>query len=896
MDGMPHTAQTARRLGNASSELYPIMMPVGGEGGGGPPRRQEPPVGAAGNQAAPPPGVPQYNTMMENSVPLSHLRTEGGGYLGPAAVEEINSEFLANQARQSQDRSRIPGHLNNNSIQVYDGNGRNQKSSVEGSINADSFISQSDQQKGTSPVNCRTRTGCEKILLMGGSILLIIIIALAAGMVVLEGRGGLYMNESESCQTRDCVRAAGAILESLDETSEPCDNFVQFACGGWYATHPVPESMHKWSVLDLLDETTLYEVKSIMEEPPTEEESLPVMAARTVYKACIDDNQWSAVGLSPLLYLLDEMGGLPMIEQTWRPKDFRLEEALAWMRRAGGQTIVALTISPELTNSSYNAINLMQGLLPIPAGSLINATLSQRANHISFILKTVEAMLSAKGEVDNTYALQQALMDSDAMWNFTVELAKISEETKEDPWVDYNPMTVRELSKLTNHPNSSFKIDWLLYFKHLFNGTNTTVTNDDVIVVHDPWYFGNLTTLLNKTTTRTIANYLLYQVVYSMADETSVTLRDIYRSYETPLWEFGRTSLRPWYDCVTKVRILLPMAIGQMFFKKHSIENVTGDANKLVEHVTEAFRNMLRSATWMSNETTEKAIRKLDEMVHFVGYPDYLLDDEAMNEHMQGLPEVSDTDHFGNVVALLRWHGYRSLVKLSSTPSRTRWPTGPLEINAFYSTQTNAIIIPGGILQPQFFHGGMAALNYGGVGAIIGHEITHGFDNNGRHFDWAGRLAHWWDQKTMDQYVNRSKCFENQYSSYNVSDLLAPFDAVSGSLKINGLQSKGENLADNGGVRAAWTAYKKHIQETGENLVLPGLQSYNQDQLFFITFGRLWCMQYTPWALKYSLDNDLHPPGHYRILGSLQNTKEFADTFGCAKGSLMNPEKKCLLW
>ncbi|XP_066981103.1 neprilysin-like [Macrobrachium rosenbergii] len=849
MDGMHNNSQTARH-GNAS-ELYPIMTPVGG------PQRQEP-GGTAGIQA-PPPGLPQYNSMMENSVPLSHLRTEGGGYLGPAAVEEINSEFLANQARQSQDRNRIPGHLNNN-IPMYDGNGRNHKVSVEGSVNADSFISQNDQQKGTSPVTCRTRTGCEKILLMGGSILLIIIIALAAGMIVLEGRGysnivsgGLYMNDSGTCQTRDCVRAAGVILESLDETVEPCDNFVHFACGGWYSTHPVPESMHKWSILDLLDETTLYELKSIMEEPPMEEESLPVMAARKVYKACIDDNQWSAVGLSPLLYLLDEMGGLPMIEPTWRPEKFRLEEALAWMRQAGGQSIVALTISPELTNNSYNAINLMQGLLPIPSGTLINATVSQKANHIAFILKTVEAMLGAKKVVDAEYVLQQALLDTDAMWDFTVELAKISEETKEDPWVDYNPMTVEELSKLTNHPNSSFKIDWLLYFKRLFNDTNITVTNDDVIIVHDPWYFGNLTTLLSKTTTRTIANYLMYQVVYSMADETSATLRDIYRSYESPLWEFGRTSLRPWYDCL---------------------------------------QNMLRSATWMSNETTEKAIRKLDEMVHFVGYPDYLLEDDAMNEHMNG----SNSDHFGNVVALLRWHGYRSLVKLSSTPSRSRWPTGPLEINAFYSTQTNAIIIPGGILQPQFFHGGMAALNYGGVGAIIGHEITHGFDNSGRHFDWAGRLAHWWDNQTMEQYVNRSKCFESQYSSYNVSDLLAPFDAVLGSLKINGLQSKGENLADNGGVRAAWSAYKKHIQETGEDLVLPGLQSYNQDQLFFITFGRLWCMQYTPWALKYSLDNDLHPPGHYRILGSLQNTKEFAETFGCAKGSLMNPEKKCLLW
>ncbi|XP_068250571.1 neprilysin-like [Palaemon carinicauda] len=876
MDRTRNHSQTTRH-GN-SSELYPIMTSVGR------PPRQQPGGGAEGNQR--PPNVPQYNSTQDNSVPLSYLRNEGGGYLGPAALEEIN-----------QDRNGVPRPLNNN-------NDRNYKSPpVEGSINADSFASLSEQQKGNPTVNCRNRTSCEKILLMGGSILLIIIIALAAGMIVLEGKGfsnivsgGFSTNDSATCQTRDCVRAAGTILESIDETAEPCENFMQFACGGWYATHPIPETMHKWSVLDVLDETTLYEVKSIIEETPTENESIPVTAARKVYQACVNDTQWSKVGLGPLLHLLDEVGGLPMTEPSWKAESFRLEDTLAWMRRAGGQSIVTLMVSPELTNNSYNVINLMQGLLPIPIASLTNATELQKANHISFILKTIEAMLAAKGLENDERVLQQALFDTDAMWNFTVALAKISEETKEDPWTNYNPMSVKQLSKLTNHPNSTVKIDWLLYFKHLFNGTNITIGGDDTVIVHDPWYFGNLTSLLNKTTTRTIANFLLYQMVYSVADETSASLRDVYRSYEDPMWEFGRTSLRPWYDCVTKVRILLPMAVGQMFFKKNPIENVTHDANNLVGHVADAFRNMLRSATWMSEETRRKAIRKLDEMVHFVAYPDYLLDDEELNEHMKGLPEVSESDHFGNVMTLLRWHGLKSLTKLKLAPSRSKWPTGPVEINAFYSTLTNAIIIPGGILQPQFFHGGMAALNYGGVGAIIGHEITHGFDNNGRYFDWDGRLAHWWDKKTMDQYVNRSKCFEEQYSSYNVSDLLTPFDIVLGNLKINGLQSKGENLADNGGVRAAWAAYKKHIEETGEDLILPGLQSYTQDQLFFITFGRLWCMEYTPWALKYSLANDLHPPGHYRILGSLQNTKEFAETFGCAKGSKMNPEKKCLLW
>lgn len=206
-------------------------------------------------------------------------------------------------------------------------------------------------------------------------------------------------------------------------------------------------------------------------------------------------------------------------------------------------------------------------------------------------------------------------------------------------------------------------------------------------------------------------------------------------------------------------------------------------------------------------------------------------------------------------------------------------------------------MIPGGVLQPPLFHHDeMAALNYGGIGSIVGHEITHGFDNSGRHFDWKGALAHWWDNDTAQLYVNRSKCFEDQYSKYNVSDLLAPFEDIQGDLKINAINSKGENIADNGGARAAWFAYKNHVSETGEELVLPGLQKYTQDQLFFMAFSRLWCMQFTPWALHYSLKNDRHAPGHFRILGTLQNMQEFSEAFSCSSGSSMNPEQKCVLW
>ncbi|XP_047500225.1 neprilysin-1-like [Penaeus chinensis] len=188
------------------------------------------------------------------------------------------------------------------------------------------------------------------------------------------------------------------------------------------------------------------------------------------------------------------------------------------------------------------------------------------------------------------------------------------------------------------------------------------------------------------------------------------------------------------------------------------------------------------------------------------------------------------------------------------------------------------------------------ALNYGALGVVIGHEITHGFDNSGRERDHEGNLHEWWTAETDAEYASRSRCFADQYEAFDVSQILSPYERDGAEVKINGVASKGENIADNGGTRAAWLAYRRRVEASGERLRLPGLEGYTQDQLFFISFGQLWCSQFTPWSLNFLLSTDVHIPGAFRIKGVLQNLREFSHAFGCAANATFNPERKCVLW
>ncbi|XP_069997833.1 neprilysin [Penaeus vannamei] len=841
-----------------------------------------------------------YNTIQVDPLPVASLRDSDGGYLGPAAIPPPPTQDPPLPHAHESARGQA-GRPQNGVV----GHGR-EGTAAEGE--------EEEDKKGLRGFLAR-RTPCERRLAVA-------VVALA---LVLAGLGGVIharpqrslltltltsgaprwlqipqFSQAESCNTRECVRAAGDIIDGLDESADPCEDFVKFACGGWFREHPIPSMEYRWGLFDTVEERTVYDIKGLLEEDYTENEIFPVRAAKKVFKACVNNTAWREVSLRPLLDLLKSEGGLPMLESNWTGDDFDFVTSMARMRGLyGGMAVVSLTVEMDSFNTSSNVILLSQGFLQMRRESLLeeNST-TNKDKYLTYMHTSGAQMLVELGR-DTEQALATLVEDSLAMWEFSVELAKITvpESNLGDPWLTYNPTTIADLQAKCDQAAPGFKFDWLRFLRETFREAEVEVTGEERLVVEVPNYLTALMRLLKATPKRVLANYLLMQLVQGMADEVSVGSRDDLRKLDSQkdVKSFGRSSGRAWYDCAQKTNKVLDMAVGYMYIKNRVGENVVHMAREVVEDIRAAFRNMLTAAAWMG-AAREEALRKVDSMLTLVAYPDLLTNETGLEDFHSGLPEMDEKKHFENMMALTRWHSVRSLARLRKPVVREGWARGPVETNAFYSTLQNSIIIPVAVLQPPIFRREpLTALNYGALGVVVGHEITHGFDTSGRERDHEGNLRAWWTE-TDAEYASRSRCFADQYEAFDVSQILSPFEREGVETKIDGVASKGENIADNGGTRAAWQAYRSRVEATGERLRLPGLEGYTQDQLFFISFGQLWCSQFTPWSLKFLLSTDVHIPGAFRIRGVLQNLQEFSQAFACAANATFNPERKCVLW
>ncbi|KAK7083031.1 hypothetical protein SK128_009242 [Halocaridina rubra] len=636
--------------------------------------------------------------------PLSHLRNDEGGYLGPAALENINLEMPSSTAPHHQNvrpsNSEVGNNISTtNNNYPYRGTGKMNPQSVAGSLDMDTSSSYKSERNGGglySTLTCRDRSGCEQALLMTGAILLIIIITLAIGIGFVNSKGintqvsaGLLWG-GPTCQSQECVKAAGAILESLDESVDPCHNFVQFACGGWHANHPVPEAAFRWSMLDVLDETTLYELKHLLEEPPEEGESLGIQAARKMYQACVNDTAWTEIGLAPLIDIFGEVGGLPLMTPNWTASGYQLESLLAWARRLGWMPIISLAVSPDLVNNSNYAVYLGQGDLELPLGGGSKNASSLKEFRVKFMKRTALELLKVVGLEEDEEAKKTMETDIEELWNFSVELAEISIPANSitDPWLTYTPVTIDAFTNFTDHEEIPLK-SILCYSK-----SSTPWLRKPHMPCETFMPLLKRKCALDKEKRLTSIfifpecfNICTKQNVVQGPDNSSLkALRRAICRYNA----LGKSFCR-WHDCAAKSRILLKVAVGQLYFKKHSLTNIIDMAEQMISDITLSFRNLITSATWMSPNATKEAMTKLDNMIKLVAYPSYIFNDTEMDKHLDGMPEISTTDHFGNVMNLTKWISMRSLMKLSQPPVRRKWVSGPLEINAFYSAIQNAL-------------------------------------------------------------------------------------------------------------------------------------------------------------------------------------------------------------
>ncbi|XP_069936671.1 neprilysin-4 [Cherax quadricarinatus] len=323
-----------------------------------------------------------------------------------------------------------------------------------------------------------------------------------------------------------------------------------------------------------------------------------------------------------------------------------------------------------------------------------------------------------------------------------------------------------------------------------------------------------------------------------------------------------------------------------MFVKRYFPEASKNDTHEMISLIRDSFKDALEEAHWMNQETRSVAQEKVDTIIKNVGYPEYLLNNTYMDTIYSELSFNPDT-HFENVIKMLQFHARTNHNLLAIPVNRTAWVTSPAVVNAYYSRSKNMIVFPAGILQPPFYHPAFPrSLNYGGIGVVIGHEITHGFDDRGRQFDKNGNLQQWWTPDDVSKFYQRASCMLDQYGEYKVDDV---------GLKINPVNTLGENIADNAGIKISYQAYQNWRKNNEETVTMPFV-NLSHDQLFFLNFGQIWCEVNSPEAMLTKIRSGQHSPNRFRVIGTLSNSEEFSQAFNCPVGSKMNPERKCRVW
>ncbi|XP_026310633.1 endothelin-converting enzyme 2 [Piliocolobus tephrosceles] len=339
-----------------------------------------------------------------------------------------------------------------------------------------------------------------------------------------------------------------------------------------------------------------------------------------------------------------------------------------------------------------------------------------------------------------------------------------------------------------------------------------------------------------------------------------------------------------WQTCISNTDDALGFALGSLFVKATFDRQSKEIAEGMISEIRTAFEEALGQLVWMDDKTRQAAKEKADAIYDMIGFPDFILEPKELDDVYDGY-EVSEDSFFQNMLNLYNFSAKVMADQLRKPPSRDQWSMTPQTVNAYYLPTKNEIVFPAGILQAPFYaRNHPKALNFGGIGVVMGHELTHAFDDQGREYDKEGNLRPWWQNESLAAFRNHTACMEEQYNQYQVN-----------GERLNGRQTLGENIADNGGLKAAYNAYKAWLRKHGEEQQLPAVGLTNH-QLFFVGFAQVWCSVRTPESSHEGLVTDPHSPARFRVLGTLSNSRDFLRHFGCPVGSPMNPGQLCEVW
>uniref|UniRef100_A0A0A9XT19 Endothelin-converting enzyme 1 n=1 Tax=Lygus hesperus TaxID=30085 RepID=A0A0A9XT19_LYGHE len=659
----------------------------------------------------------------------------------------------------------------------------------------------------------------------------------------------------------------------MDTSADPCKDFYQFACGRWSKLNPIPKDKGAYDTFEMLRESLDSILKELLEEAPTpSEEPEAYIKAKNLYKSCVNYDVLEQRGSKPLTALLDKLGGWPVLDPEWDRSKFDWLWLMAQLRLFNNDILISEWVGPDIKNSDQYVIHLDQTSLGLPTRDyyLQPSNLQYLEAYKSYLVK-VATLLGAPA-VNATLAAEEVI-------HFEVALAKITSAPDERRNVSelYQRMTVAELRSYIP------QINWQRYLSIVLG---RPCNSTESVVVFALRYLEDLVSLLGKTEPKTISNYLLWRFVRHRVNNLDDRFQEAKQKFYYIL--FGREESPPrWKNCIAQVNGNMGMAVGAMFVRKYFDEYSKNDTLIMTREIQQSFREILEETTWIDKDTKRLARDKVDAMALRIGYPDSILDKSELDDRYKDVA-IDPNLYFENTLNILRHLTRVEQSHLGTPVNKSIWNTAPAVVNAYYSRNKNQIMFPAGILQPPFYHRYFPkSLNYGGIGVVIGHEITHGFDDKGRLFDRNGNLHRWWRDEAVAQFHEKAQCIIDQYGKYVVDEV---------GIQIDGINTQGENIADNGGIKQAFRSYQKWSNSFGDkDETLPGL-NYTGMQLFFLNFAQVWCGETRPAASRNKLKTAVHSPGKYRVIGTLSNSVEFAKVYNCPLGSPMNPVKKCTVW
>jgi putative endopeptidase len=643
----------------------------------------------------------------------------------------------------------------------------------------------------------------------------------------------------------------------MDPTCKPCDDFYQFVNGNWLKDNPIPNAFAAWGTFNILQQDNRKVLREILEDA-TRAGANAGEATRlvgTFYGSCTDEARIDSRGITPIADELARIDGI---------KDARgLQAEIARLHNAGVPAVFQFSSAPDRQNSSRTIPNISQGGLSLPNKDYYTKTDDKSKQTRAEFVKHVARMFELLG-----HTTQRAAEEADTVLRIQSQLADGAMDPVEvrDLAATSNKRLLTQLQQLT--PEFSWKDYASARFVPVFPDLN----------VAQPKFFQNLNRMLTSVPLADWQTYLRWQLLNSSATALSSKFEEEHFNFFNRTLTGTREMEPRWQRCVVATDAALGEALGQAFIEKRFTPEAKARISELVDNLTSTFRGRIQTRDWMSEATKQEALKKLDSITRKIGYPDKW-------RNYTSVRLARDT-YFENTRQALTFDARRNLDKIGKPTDRTEWSMTPPTVNAYYRPPNNEIVFPAGILQPPFFDPQADdALNYGAIGAVIGHEMTHAFDDRGSQFDANGNLKNWWTPDDRNKFATRAECVSEQFNGYKTTE----------GMNLNGKLVLSESIADLGGITMAYYALMKSMEGKPRPANIDG---FTPEQRFFIGYAVVWARNQRPEAERRQALTDEHALGRYRTNGPLSNLKEFAAAFACNANDAMvrQANRQCQIW